>query len=161
MKSDILAASFLSDAAVQYVNKDISRKTQVFLRFSRFFRPFPCFFKNRFLSAKKMQSADFALLSETNPCLTKNTIFWIDEPQCVITRCVSFLFHILTTYERSYLPSHSFIRKKTSTVNSAFTTSMADAQAVDVVVQKKNSSSIPRYRIGLTERFRRNNAMIY
>ena len=45
-----------------------------------------------------------------------------------------FLFQILTTYERSDLPSHSFIRKKTSTANSAFTTSMADAQAVDVAV---------------------------
>ena len=90
----------------------------VFLVFSPIFLLFQ---KSVFECQKKMQSADFAFLSETNPCLTKNTIFEPLSHSVLKIRCGSFLFHVLTTYERSDLPSHSNIRKKTSTANSVFT----------------------------------------
>ena len=74
--------------------KDAHRKTQVFLRFSRFISVFSGL-KKRFLSAKKEQSAVFALLSETNPCLTIITNISLQEPQpTLLMQAVASFVHM-------------------------------------------------------------------
>ena len=81
-----------------------------------------------------MQSVDFALLSETNPCLTKNTIFELMSHSVNKYTVALFLFLTLTDYERGDLPLDSNIRKKKSTEFSDIITSMTGVQAVDVAV---------------------------
>jgi len=57
--------------------------------------PFFPVLKKRFLSAKKEQSAVFALLSETNPCLTIITNISLQEPQpTLLMQAVASFVHM-------------------------------------------------------------------